>query len=59
MSKTAGSLARTTQVHRFDSTEAAYDACQYDDAVQSGHILWIPSEHVVGIAGTWPVGRVD
>jgi len=42
-------------VLEFDSTGDAYDACQYDDNIKNGDVLLIPSEGVVGIAGTWPV----
>lgn len=42
-------------VHTFDSTGEAYDACQTDDNINDGDTLLIPSEGVVGIAGTWPV----
>lgn len=42
-------------IHRFDSTEEAYDACQCDDTIQKGDLLLIESEGVVGIADTWPM----
>ena len=41
-------------VHKFESTGAAYDACQTDEAVKNGDILVIESEGVVGVAYTWP-----
>lgn len=39
----------------FDSSGDAYDACQCDPQVKKGDLLYIPSEGVVGIAGTWPL----
>lgn len=45
----------TTRIHTFDSTQEAYDACQCDESIKDGDILLIPSEGVVGLAGTWPV----
>ena len=42
-------------IHIFDSTGGAYDACQCDDNVKRGDILYIPSEGVVGLADTWPI----
>lgn len=42
-------------IHQFDSTSAAYDACQCDAAVSDGDILVIESEEVVGFADTWPI----
>ena len=42
-------------IHIFDSTGDAYDACQCDENVTRGDILYIPSENVVGLADTWPV----
>lgn len=49
--------------HHFPSTGAAYDACQSgthhafdgDYPVETGDILVIESEKVVGIADTWPL----
>lgn len=56
-------------IHVFDSTGEAYDACQtgltfrYDEEkglvvetkVETGDVLVIPSERVVGVCDTWPV----
>lgn len=55
-------------VHQFESTVEAYDACQYrdrqyceinglpeEDVVRNGDILVIASEAVIGIADTWPI----
>ncbi len=42
-------------VHFFDSTGEAYDACQCDDTINTGDVLVIESEQVVGVAHTWPV----
>ena len=42
-------------VHYFESTRDAYDACQCDDNIKQGDLLIIESEGVVGIADTWPV----
>ena len=44
-----------TTIWQFDTTGDAYDACQCDERISDGDILWIPSENVIGIAGTWPV----
>ncbi|RUE86337.1 hypothetical protein IPC1135_29655 [Pseudomonas aeruginosa] len=43
------------QTHIFDSTGAAYDATQCDQAVGKGHALHVSAEKVVGLAWTWPV----
>lgn len=42
-------------LHLFQSSGAAYDACQCDAAIQNGAVLLIEGEGVVGLAGTWPV----
>jgi len=42
-------------VHYFESTGEAYDACQCDKAIKTGDVLVIRSERVVGIADTWPM----
>jgi hypothetical protein len=42
-------------IHIFDTTGEAYDACQCDESVNKGDILFIPSEGVVGLADTWPI----
>lgn len=42
-------------VHHFQSTAAAYDAAMSSDDVETGDVLVIPSERVVGLADTWPV----
>ncbi len=47
--------AKPPNVHRFDSTGEAYDACQCDDAISDGDVLIIESECVVGVAHTWPI----
>ena len=39
----------------FDDTGEAYDACQCDPAIRNGDVLLVEAEHVVGIAGTWPI----
>jgi len=41
-------------VHQFESTGAAYDACQVGIA-RVGDVLVVESEGVVGLADTWPV----
>jgi hypothetical protein len=38
----------------YPSTADAYDACQIEE-ISDGTIIVVPSEKVVGIAGTWPV----
>lgn len=43
------------RMHAFASTGNAYDACQTDAAIESGHTLIILSEGVVALAGTWPI----
>lgn len=42
------------QIHHFKSTNEAYNACQSNENIKRGDILVIQSEHVVGIADTWP-----
>ena len=41
-------------IHRFESTGDAYDACQCDEKIKDGDVLLIESEGVVGLAHTWP-----
>ena len=41
-------------VHSFPSSGAAYNACQSNDSIHDGDIIHVPSEGVVGLAGTWP-----
>jgi len=43
------------KIWEFESTGAAYDACQCDEAIKDGDTLLIKAEQVVGIAGCWPV----
>lgn len=43
------------KVHVFDSSGSAYDCCQCDESIETGDILVIPSEQVVGIADAWPI----
>ncbi len=45
----------TQAVHIFYSTDDAYDACQTDENIKTGDILFIPSEKVIGLAWTWPI----
>jgi len=49
----------TAKCFVFDSTEEAYGACQTRDDIKNGDMLVIPSEQVVGLAGTWPVAVTD
>lgn len=42
------------QIHKFESSGDAYDACQCDDGIKDGDVLVIESEGVVGVADTWP-----
>lgn len=44
-----------SRAHTFDSTGDAYNATQCDESIKSGALLLIESEHVVGLAGTWPI----
>lgn len=43
------------KIHKFDSTEEAYDATQCSADVSVGDILIIESEQVVGLADVWPI----
>jgi len=43
------------QILHFESTGAAYDAAMSDDTIQTGDVLVITGEGVVGLADTWPV----
>ncbi|WP_328384361.1 AAA family ATPase (plasmid) [Micromonospora zamorensis] len=52
----AASAERVPQVHRFASTEEAYDAAQVRDDIQSGDVLLVDAEDVVGVLDdAWPV----
>ncbi len=46
-------------IHHFDSTGDAYDACQTRDDIVNGDVLVIAQEGVVGIADTWPVAVTE
>lgn len=48
-------MADRQTVHIFDSTGSAYDACQCDENIKTGDVLFIPSEQVIGLAWAWPV----
>ena len=41
-------------IHTFDTTGAAYDACQAGEGITDGDILIVHSEGVIGVADTWP-----
>jgi hypothetical protein len=41
------------RIHAFASSGNAYDACQTDDVIETGHTLIILSEGVVALAGAW------
>jgi len=43
------------QILHFESTGAAYDAAMSDDTIQTGDVLVITGEGVIGLADTWPV----
>ena len=43
------------RIHAFATSGNAYDACQTDVAIKSGHTLIILSEGVVALAGAWPI----
>jgi hypothetical protein len=45
----------TVNKHFFETTAAAYDACQCDSSLKDGDILIIQSERVVGVVDTWPM----
>ncbi|MGE0698019.1 MAG: hypothetical protein AB7O57_02890 [Hyphomicrobiaceae bacterium] len=42
-------------IYHFESTGAAYDACNMAGGPKRGDILVIQSERVIGLADTWPV----
>lgn len=42
-------------IHIFDTSGEAYDACQCDENINQGDLLYIPSEGIVGLADTWPI----
>lgn len=48
-------IENTVRVHRFDSTEEAYDACMCDDSIKTGDVLLIEPEKVIGLAWAWPI----
>ena len=42
--------------HTFASTSEAYDATQWNDEINDGDVLLVPSEHVAGVlVRAWPV----
>ena len=43
------------RIHAFATTGNAYDACQTDEAIETGHTLIILAEGVVALAGAWPI----
>lgn len=45
----------TVKIHYFDDTRSAYDACMCSDDIETGDILLILDEKVVGLADTWPI----
>jgi hypothetical protein len=47
------------QVHHFDSTGDAYDACNADDNVKIGDVVVVKSESVVGFADAWPFALTE
>lgn len=44
-------------IHEFSSTEEAYGASQC--YVDTGDVLYVPSENVVGVSHTWPFAITD
>jgi len=48
-------LTVLSEPRSFQSTGAAYDACQCDDTIKNGDVLHCEREGVVGLAWTWPV----
>jgi len=47
-------LVEVDGIHHFESSSTAYDASQADPGVETGDVLVIASEGVVGISDTWP-----
>ncbi len=45
----------TSKIHHFKTTVEAYDATQTSDEIETGDVLIIEDEGVVGLADTWPV----
>ncbi|MFE4527164.1 hypothetical protein ACFRMO_08190 [Streptomyces anulatus] len=50
---------RTPAVWPFQSTAAAYGACQCSEDIRDGDVLVIEDEKVVGIAWTWPFALTE
>ena len=48
-----------TKIHNFDTTGEAYDACQCDDDINTGDVLVIDNENVVGLAWVWPFALTE
>ena len=48
-------MANAWRIHAFASSGNAYDACQTDPAIETGHTLVILSEGMVALAGAWPI----
>jgi len=44
-------------IHEFSSTRDAYDASQC--YVDTGDVLYVPAENVVGVSYTWPIAITD
>lgn len=42
-------------IHVFRSSGDAYDCCQWNEEINTGDILVVPTEgNVIALAGTWP-----
>lgn len=44
-------------IHEFSDTREAYGASQC--YVDTGDVLYVPSENVVGVSYTWPIAITD
>ncbi len=52
-------MTEKISIHHFTSTAGAYDAAMSRDDLETGAILVIPSEKVVGLADAWPVAVTE
>lgn len=47
------------KIYHFDSTEAAYESAQIDEAINDGDVLIIEREKVVGLVGDFPIAVTE
>ena len=47
------------KAHLFTRTGEAYDACQCNDEINTGDVIVVTAERVVGFADTWPFAITD